>query len=451
MLRKYTAKYFGYPLQDYVKKTSILETLKFLRESQYWEESRIQDYRLEKLKKLISYSYNNVPYYEKLFNTIKLKPSDIKSLKDINKIPILTKEIVRKENMNLVARNHSMKYVKKGKTGGTTGAPIIVLLDVYNRSFTWASYYRWYEWIGVNYYDKTVTFWGERTVLTKPLKNIFIDLTKNLLQNHLLINSFNMSKEDLSQIYKKLIKYKPVVLKGYLSALLDFSSYIESNSLIGLRPKVLSSTSETLLPHHRKYLEKTFNAPIYNQYGCGEVTAIAYECPHNNGLHINLEHVIIEILNDNNTAANQEMGRVIATDLDNLVMPFIRYENGDMATFSSIKCACGINQPLLESVDGRTIDTIALKNGSKVHGVFFTDILYELNVLTDKIQRFQVCQEKVGEIELRLESASGIDNSIRNVLHSTLMKFFEKVEIITLNKLENENNGKFKYIKSINL
>lgn len=446
MVRKQIAKYIGYPLQDFVKKTNILTTLKFLRESQYWEETKLYEYRFEKLKKLIEFAYRNVPYYKTLFNSIKLKPSDIKSLEDANKIPILTKDIVRREKMNLVAKNFNMKYVKKGKTGGTTGTPIIVYKDTSNRSFTWASYCRWYEWMGLEYGDKTATFWGARTVLSKSLMGRSINLTSNFLQNKLEINSFNMSESELPKFYRRLVRFKPVVLKGYLSALLNLADYIEKNSLERLQPKVLSSTTETLLPHNRMYLEKVFKAPIFDQYGCGELSAISYECSQHNGLHINQEHMICEILDDRNLPIYNKTGHIIATDLDNYVMPFIRYENGDLATFSEIKCSCGVNQPLMNSIDGRTIDTIILKNGSKVHGVFFTDILYELGIPTDKIQRFQVYQKTPGEIVFRIEVQNSIDMLVRNKLLGSLNHFFSDVKLIAENKIENDKNGKFRYI-----
>jgi len=448
MVRKQIAKYIGYPLQDYIKKTDIIKKIQFLRESQFWEESRLYEYRLEKLKNIVKFAYRNVPYYEKLFNSINLKPGDIKKIDDIEKIPILTKEIVRKENMNLVARNFNMKYVKMGKTGGTTGVPIIVYKDTNNRTFTWASYYRWYEWMGLEYGDKTATFWGARTVLSKSLKSKIIDSISNILQNKIVINSFNMRNDDLIKIYENLRTFRPVILKGYLSALLNLAYFIEINGLTELRPKVLSSTTEKLLPHNRSYLEKIFNAPIFDQYGGGELSAISYECNKHNGLHINQEHIICEVLDDNDRPIYGNSGRIIGTDLDNYVMPFIRYENGDLATISKENCSCGINQPLMHSIEGRTVDTITLQNGSKVHGVFFTDILYELGILTDKIQRFQIIQYQPGKINLKLESREPVEQYLKEKLLRSLDTFFVDVELEEMKKIHNESNGKFRYIIS---
>lgn len=140
MLNKLIAKYVGYPIQDLVKGTNIINELSFLRKSQYWDEDRIYEYQLKKLRGLISYSKKNVPYYDDLFKKIKITKNDIKTLNDINKIPILTKEIMRKNGNKLLSRNYKKYKLKKGKTGGTTGVPVLVYKDTANRSFTWAPY-----------------------------------------------------------------------------------------------------------------------------------------------------------------------------------------------------------------------------------------------------------------------------------------------------------------------
>lgn len=447
-MRKFIAENIGYPIQDIIKGTSILPTLDFLRLSQNWDENRLYDYRLNKLINIVEHAYRNVPYYQNLFNSLKFKPADIRKIEDLGKLPILTKEIVRKENMNLISKNFDMRFVMKGKTGGTTGSPVVTFSDSQNRSFAWASYYRWYEWMGIELGDKAATLWGTRTVLSDSVRKKTRNKIISFLQNNVEINAFKMNELTLPLIYDKIRKSQPVLLKGYLSAILYLANYCESVNDISIRPKALSTTTETLLPHNRLYLEKIFKVPVYDQYGSGEVSAIAYECPQHNGLHINQEHVIIEIVNDDGYSSEGKTGRIIATTLDNYVMPFIRYENGDSSSFSPVKCKCGINQPLLTSIAGRTEDAIILANGSKVNGVFFSNFFYDLNILTDKIQRFQVYQTIPGEIEFRFESTIKVEDSLMRQLNEALLKFFNKVEIRHVNKLQNEENGKFRYIKT---
>jgi len=445
-IKKHISKQVGYPIKDKFKKTSIISTLNFLRESQYWSEDKMNDYRLQKLKFLIDYSKKNVPYYEELFNRIKLDSKDIKQLEDIKKIPILTKKVLRKENEKFISRQYNSSIVKKGKTGGTTGSPVLIYKDIYNRSFTWGSYFRWYEWMGLNYYDPVFSLWGAKKVLSSSLKSKFSNKLSNFLLNDTVFNSFEMDNDMMAIIYKKMRKEKPVLIKGYLSSMLKFAEFVQENDLKINGLRAISTTTETLLPHNRALLEKVFGVKLYNQYGCGEISAISYQCPKNSGMHITQEHVICEVLDKRDNDIFNKTGRVVATDLDNLVMPFIRYENGDLATLKVENCSCGINHPFLESVDGRSIETVTLKNGNNVHGVFFTDILYEMNILSDQIQKFQIYQEFVGEIELRIETNLPLNENVKSELELNLKKFLNKVKVIEMKAIPKDHNGKFRYI-----
>ncbi len=450
MVRKLIAKHLGFPIQDYGRKTTIVNTIKQLKESQHWSAAQMQNYRLSKLKRLVNYAYENVPYYTELFNKNGITPNDIETLEDIKKIPILTKEMARLNQDKLVSKNlHNYKHIKKGKTGGTTGIPLVVYNDPNNRSVTWASYYRWYNWIGLEKEDRVVSLWGARTVTKMPFKTKAIIKTIDWIQNNKTINSFNISDDNLPRIYQEIMDFNPALIKGYLSAIILIAKYIQKNNLpINPNLKALSSTSETLLPMYRKLVEEVFNVPIYDQYGCGEVSAISYECKEHKGLHINEEHVYVESLNENNADVYNEKGRLIATSLDNYVMPFIRYENGDMTTLLSEKCTCGLNSPLMGNIDGRTIDTITLKNGAKVHGVFFTSLLMEVGITTDIISRFQIYQYETGAIDFKFETKNKIPYKLLESFKTEIYKFFKIVNITFVDFIPNEHTGKFKYLKS---
>jgi phenylacetate-CoA ligase len=446
--RQYLANKAGYPLQDIWTKTEIIKSLVFLRESQYWDEMRMEEYRSGRLRMLLKHAYNNVPYYKQTFDRIKLRPEDIRGTEDLYKIPVVTRDIFRSRNAEFVASGSSLKHVRTGKTGGTTGSPVTVYKDTTDRSMTWASYYRWYEWMGIAMGEKTVTFWGAGSVTENNYTENLRQSIINYLQNAYVFNSFRISREHLPEVISKINRMKPVLIKGYLSSLLFLAGYMNENDIeLPVHLKAVSSTTETLLQKDRKMLESTFHVPVYDQYGCGEASAIAYECACHRGMHLTQEHVIVEILDENENPVVGS-GNVVLTNLDNFIMPFIRYVNGDMATLASGKCTCGVTSPLIASVDGRVCDTIILKDGARVHGVFFTDILFEKKISAEKIIRFQVYQDKPGEIEFRIESPLIVDKQTDNLLTEVLGKYFSRVMIKRSEKLENEVNGKFRYIKS---
>ena len=439
----------GIIIQDLIRKTRILSTTDFLLESQNWTSDQMYLYRLNKLQQLIRHSFNHVPYYTELFNSHGISPLDIKTLEDIKRIPVLTKEAARANQQKLISDDVNYRYTKKGKTGGTTGVPLPIYKDTADRSFTWASYYRWYTWMGIGKEERSVTLWGSRTVLKQSIKQKITDSFTDRIQNNKTICSFNMNKDNLHEVYSQIQNFNPVLIKGYVSAIVFLAEYMQAHHLPPNKNlKALSTTSETLLPMFRDLLQSVFSVPVYDQYGCGEVSAISYECAKHQGLHINEEHVLIESLDENENDVIDKKGRLVVTSLDNFVMPFIRFENGDMATLHSHKCTCGVNSQLMSSIDGRVADTITLKDGSKVHGVFFTDLLHEIGITTEMISRFQIYQHKSGAIDFRLETEKVLPENLLRELEVKTLRFLNKVTILPVEHIPDEENGKFKYIKT---
>jgi len=449
-MRKFITRNIAFPLQDLYNNTSILSTRKFLLESQFWPEQKMSEYQFAKLKMLLDHAYRNVPYYNKLFRSIKLKPGDIRSFEDISAIPVLTREIARNENANLVAGNYTKRHIIKGFTGGTTGPPLHLLRDSGDLTFTWAAFYRWYNWMGIEIGDPVSKIWGTRSVLSMPIRKKISSAFKNWYYNRNFVNSFNLNERTILSAIKSLDEFKPVLIRGYLSALFQIAEFMKEHDIsLTFKPKAVSSTTETVLEPFRQLIQKQFSAPFYDQYGCGECNSMAFEAGDGLGLYVAAEHVYIELLSDSGRPVENQEGRIILTNLDNFAMPFIRYENGDSALPASTMADRKFNLPLLKSISGRTADTITLANGSKVHGVFFTDILHELyHENPELIHRFQVYQDIPGEIEFRIESQKTQDDSYLLKLEKAFARYFNKSRIVTTPQLPNDPSGKFRYIVS---
>lgn len=448
--RAFIAKKISYPLQDVVNGTSILATMKELNESQFWPLEKQEVYQFDKFIRLLSHSVEQVPYYRDLFRQEKLDIRDIKGPADIHKIPILTKEMAREHNSRLVARDVKKMKVIRGVTGGTTGPPLKILRDSPDRSFTWAAFYRWYQWMGLSYGDRLLQLWGTPMVLHVPLSFKVRSAVKNFYYNRHLVNSFQLNENTIPGVLDKIEKYRPVFIRGYLSALIQLSQYIREHGIkLSYAPRAMSSTTETLFPAYKQLIENAFDSKLYDQYGCGECNSIAFDAGDKNGLYIATEHALLEVLDGEGLPAGLKPGRFVVTNLDNYAMPFIRYENGDSGRFSVYDDSSSVKLPALKEVLGRTADTITLKDGSRVHGVFFTDILNELfDVHPDTIHRFQVYQAEPGKIEFRIEKTTPPGKEYVEALDQALRKFFNEVKIVTMPSLPSDETGKFRYIRS---
>jgi phenylacetate-CoA ligase len=446
---KYLAKHIGYPLKDLKTGSPIRRTQKIFEESQYWSREKLEEYQVLKLRKLVSHAFENVPYYSELFRAHGISPGDIKDLRDLPKIPVLDKETARIKNLELVSRNLRRNGYFEAKTGGTTGPPLIVFKDKKAYAADWAITYRWQKWLGIEKGDPVAIFWGASSVLSQSYLKGFSKNLSDYLRNQRTFNSFNLNEENYRKIISELKRFRPVLIKGYLSSILQLGGIIEKHGLSGeIKPRAIVTTSETLYPNLREYIEDIYQCPVFDQYGCGEINAIANECSFHEGLHINVEHVIVEV-SEQNSFQHPDSGKLIITDLDDHSMPFIRYVNGDVGTLGHNDCSCGRQLPMLKSVEGRIADSIVLKNGSRVHGVFFTDILYEIDRSSARyIKLFQVFQEKEGEIEFRYVPDQVSGGKYIQTLEKMLSRFFNRVRVIPCESIPPDSNGKFRYIVS---
>ena len=207
------------------------------------------------------------------------------------------------------------------------------------------------------------------------------------------------------------------------------------------------SSGESLSINQREIIENAFQVKVFNRYGCRDVGPIAHECENHSGLHVFSSHVYVEIINEKGQHCQPgEMGEIVVTDLDNYVFPFVRYKIGDIGVWSSEKCNCGRDLPLLKNVVGRTFDLIIGTNGNRVPGNYFTLLRNKFK----NIDQFQLVQNQIGEIELKLKLK---DN---NLINETLLKRTIKeklgddmiINISYVDKFILTKNGKFRWVVS---
>ena len=139
---------------DLYRGSSICDNLEFVRKSQYWSTEELEAYQSRRLQELVSHAYSHVPYYKKLFDEHGIRPNEIQTKKDLVRVPILTKKILRENLNDLVASNAKRFKPTKRSTGGTTGAPLTHFSDINTWSMHWALKIRAWTWAGYYWGDK---------------------------------------------------------------------------------------------------------------------------------------------------------------------------------------------------------------------------------------------------------------------------------------------------------
>lgn len=382
------------PTLDFSRGSKTLPCLKELLESQWWPSGKLQELQNRRLTQLINHAYENVPYYHRIFDELSLKPADIASVNDLEKLPLLTRKLVRDSAKELIAGNFPAGEMKLLYTGGSTGEPLSFYRsrhDQVDRGF--AAALRALQWAGFNPGDKNAQLTVVRPSNSNAAK--WWRLLRNYFQRTLVLDAKNLSANTLPLYARKLNKFQPQIIRGYPSAIELLAHHISNNRGYSLKPKAIITAAEQLYDNQRELFRRVFGCETFDYYTSWEVHAIASECEQHHGLHITSENVIVEVVDDNGLPVRDgKEGRILVTNLHNFAMPFIRYEIGDTGAISKDDCLCGRSLPLLSKLSGRTSDVLITRGGRTIPGAALIFVFRE----PLGIQQFRIIQESYDNV-----------------------------------------------------
>ena len=369
LIYNWTARHVLARALDYARGTRTMACLSELEKSQWWSRDEILELQGERLRRLVSHAYNNVPYYRQIFDERGVKPSDIRHSGDLAKLPILTKQLIRSNFDGVQARNVSAKEKILLCTGGSTGEPLkfhTTKEDQLNWGF--ARGQRALMWLGYRMGDKVL-----QVRRLPPYSSAMQKLrrrTTNLFRRILLFDPLDMSDATMQLWARKLEEFQPKFIIGYPSAVYLLGRFIRKGADLSFTPKTIIAGGEQLYDYQRDFFREVFRCETYGHYSSWEAHNIATECPEYAGYHIAAEDLVIEVVDDRGEPAPAGVtGRVLITNLHNYAMPFIRYDIGDSGTVSEQLCPCGRGLPLLVELNGRTVDIIVTRSGRAVTGM----------------------------------------------------------------------------------
>ncbi|WP_129597791.1 phenylacetate--CoA ligase family protein [Methanohalophilus profundi] len=418
-------------------------TYKRLLANQWQSYAQQKESQEMQLRKMVDFVWENVPYYHRLFRELGIGPEDIRLVEDLEKLPILTKDIIKENWEDFKPKNlEKMKYYTNS-TGGSTGEPFKYRLQKYDRFLSGALLYRGWGYAGYELGDKMVFLAGSSLdVGTEP---IISKKAHEISRNVKKLSSFDMGSDDIQSYVKTINSFKPKFLRGYASAINLFANYVAENDLDIHQMDGVFTSAEKLFPVMRRNIKSAFNCDVYDGYGLNDGGIGAYECPEHNGLHIDTERSIMEIVNKDGTQLNEGVGEVLATSLNNYAMPFIRYDTGDMGHLLEDQCSCGRGSKLLKEILGRSIDILITPEGKQVHGWFFIYMFWEYS---KGIKEYQVVQKSLENIVIKIVPEDDFDekqlNMIKSVVHSKSHGW--NVEFKYVDYIEKTNAGKHKFI-----
>jgi phenylacetate-CoA ligase len=317
----------------HLRRKTELRSLPDFEDTQWWPYAQLLAFQEHRLQHIVTHAYNKIPGYRRKYQEVGVHPSDVKSIRDLAKVPIVTREELQSDKsfVDLAAINTTLF------TGGSTGQPLEYFESHLATAVRQKAHLRGWNWNGYKP--------GERLAIVASAQGVVAD--RNVLN---LMGS--MTEDELADTARQIQAFEPRYLRGYVSSLFILAQYALEHGIRFESVVSINVISENLYDFQRKIIEMGFGCPVFEEYVCNDGGACAWECSCHNGLHYCMERAIIEEVD----------GAMIVTDLWNKAMPFIRYKNGDDVTFLNHKCSCGRQLPLI-AVKGRTNDIIVTPHG----------------------------------------------------------------------------------------
>ncbi|WOH36640.1 phenylacetate--CoA ligase family protein [Thalassotalea fonticola] len=393
-------------------------------------------FQLAQLKKLLSFCQQQVPYYQKQWQQLGFNPQDVNSIDDLQQLPVLTKQLVSEHYDELIPSTKRETNIKKS-TGGSTGRPFHFELDKYSDETRQAIMWRGYGWLQAGLGRKTWYLWGVELGKLNWLKRVK-DWSYHRFHNRKIANSFLLNQHTFCDYIEEINAYQPQAIVSYVAPLYALAKFINSQKITVFPPQIILTGAEALLEYQRQEIELAFKCKVINTYGCREFMLIAAECAKQQGLHINIDQLVVETVDEQLQQIYDEPGDILITDLHNYGMPLIRYMNGDQACLSNRVCSCGNPLPIMENISGRKLDIIRNVEGGVLPGEFFPHLIKDFK----GIERFQVKQKMLASIDLYYQvnkhfigdELTQIEQQVKLLLSDSFKVNFHLVESIALSK-----------------
>jgi phenylacetate-CoA ligase len=379
----------------------------FLAESEWYDADRLRAYQDSRLRDLVAHAYGSVPYYRDLMDKRHVKPSDIATAADLVKLPLLTKEDVRKNGDRLISQSVKRKSLRPAVTSGTTSSPVIVYWDRGISQMNHACYLRVRRWAGVPFGRRYATLQGRIMVPTRQRKPPF--WRHNPAWNQLFLSPLHMSSENLPHYVAEIRRFGAESLEGYPTCIYILARFLVSRD-DHLPLSCVVTTGEPLLPFERDIIEERFRTKVFDAYGQAERVAFSSECERHEGLHLFEEYGITEFVNERGEPVDVGTpGLVVGTTLHNFGMPLIRYAMGDVAARSARVCSCGRGLPLSEGLTTRGGDILVSPDGRLVPPIMVT---WAVRMFRSVIN-WQIVQENTREILVRVVTEQPVSDDER--------------------------------------
>jgi phenylacetate-CoA ligase len=363
----------------------------------------IKVFQEQKLVELLTYISQNSPYYKDLFEKKNIDVSTIKTLEDLQLLPVTTKEDLQNNNDDFLCVPVS-KIIDFATTSGTLGDPVTFGLTdadldrlAYNEAIS-------FDCAGIKEGDIV-------QLMTTIDRKFMAGLAYFLGLRKLKVGVIRVGAGIPELQWDSILKYNPSYLITVPSFLLKLIEYAESHNIDYNNSSIkgaicigesLRNQDFSMNILSKKITEK-WNIKLFSTYASTEMSTAFTECEHQNGGHHHPELIIVEVLDeDNNRVKNGEAGELTFTTLGIEAMPLLRFKTGDIVQLHDTPCACGRNTLRVGPVIGRKKQMIKYK-GTTLYPPAMNDVLSDFDAIENHI--IEIFTNDLGTDEILIKIA----------------------------------------------
>jgi len=386
-------------------------------DGKYWSKKietlprvELKKYQLKKLKRMISYCYENSPFYRRKFNEAGLTPDQIKTIEDVKKIPFTVKNDLRDNYpLGMIAVNPD-EIVEIHASSGTTGNPII-------GPYTKKDLKTWQELMARSLYTAGVR--KQDVVHIAYGYGLFTGGmgfhygTQKIGANIVPVGG------GMTQRQVKLMKDLGVTV---LCCTPSFAVYLaETMVKEGINPKkdlTLKSGlfgAEPWSERIRERIKQELEIEAFDVYGLTELygPGVSVECHEHDGLHVWEDNFLVETIDSKtgDVLPSGEEGELVFTALTKTGMPILRYRTRDISIIQEEECKCGRTHARMMRVGGRSDDMLIIRGVN----VFPSQIEYVIMGFPELAAQYQIILDRPGaldvfsvKVELTEQTARGL-------------------------------------------
>ncbi len=388
---------------------------------------KLEELQLKRLRETINRVYENVPFYRKKLDEIGVKTGEIKKLEDVEKLPLTTKEDLRKEMPFGMLAVPLEKCVELHASSGTTGTPVTVC-----------------------YTPNDIDVWAEAMARCLSMSGLS---KKDIIQNPIPYGTFTgafghhygaqrigalviPSSGGQSERQIKLMKeYGATFLCGVASYITYLGQKAKEMGIDTRKLKVRNGMfgAETFTKGMKERIGEQWDMDVHDVYGLTEMCGpgVSCDCDEHDGLHLWEDHFLLECIDPatGEVVDKEEEGELVITTLTKEGMPILRYRTRDLAFIYDGECDCGRTHIKHSVIKGRSDDMLIIR-GTNVFPGQIESVLME-NEMVGTNWRMVLTKEKMDQLMVEVEAKRKLNDEERASLELELREEIKSVIALT--------------------